>query len=86
MSIFTFLTDNTLISLNQSSVRPGDFCVNKYIAITHEIYKSFENGLEVRGVSLDISKTFGKVWHEGLVVKLSLKGISGNLVSIKTFT
>ena len=51
------------------------------LAITHEIYKSFE-GFEVRGVLLDISKAFYKVWHEGLLVKLNQKSISGNLLKL----
>ena len=80
--LFTFFTDNNLISPNQSGFRPGDSCVNQLIAITHEIYKSFDDGLEVRGVFLDISKAFDKVWHEGLLLKLSLNGISGNLLKL----
>ena len=28
---------------------------------------------------MDISKAFDKVWHEGLILKLGRKGISGNL-------
>ena len=31
---------------------------------------------------LDISKAFGKVWHEGLLFKLEHIGISGNLLSL----
>ena len=46
--------------------------VNQSIAITHEIYKSFDDALEVRGFFLRISKAFDKVWHEELLVKLSL--------------
>ena len=37
----------------------------------------FDEGFEVCGVLLDISKTFDKVWHEGLLVKLRRSGISG---------
>ena len=59
--IFTFFTENNLISPNQSGFRPGDSCVNQLLAITHEIYKSFDEGFEVRGVFLDISKAFDKV-------------------------
>ena len=36
----------------------------------------------MRGVFLDISKAFDKVWHEGLLLKLSLNGISGNLLKL----
>ena len=42
----------------------------------------FDDGLEVRGVFLDISKALDKVWHEGLLLKLSLNGISGNLLKL----
>ena len=80
--MFTFLTENNLISPNQSGFRPGDSCVNQLLAITHEIYKSFDEGLEVRGVFLDISKAFDKVWHEGLLLKLNQNGISGNLLNL----
>ena len=59
--MFTFFTENYLISPNQSGFRSGDSCVNQLLAITHEIYKSFDEGFEVRGVFLDISKAFDKV-------------------------
>ena len=39
----------------------GDSCVNQLLAITHEIYKLFDEGFEVREVFLDISKAFVKV-------------------------
>ena len=80
--LFTFFTDKKLISPNQSRFRPGDFCVNQVLAITHEIYKLFEDGFEMRGAFLDISKAFDKVWHEELLLKLSLNGISGNLLKL----
>ena len=46
------------------------------------MYTSFDNGFEVRGVILDISKAFDKVWHEGLILKLKQNGISGNLLNL----
>ena len=71
--MFTFFTENNLISPNQSGFRPGDSFINQLLAITHEIYKSFDEGFEARGVFLDISKAFDKVWHEGLLLKLNQK-------------
>ena len=80
--LFSFLTDNKLISLNQSGFGSGDSCVNQLLAITHEIYKSFDDRLEVRGVFLDITKVFYKVWQEGLFLNLSLNTISGMLLKL----
>ena len=56
--LFNFFTDNKLIFPNQSGFGLGKYCVNQLLAITHEIYKLFDDGLEVRGASLDISKAF----------------------------
>ena len=39
-------------------------------------------GLEVRGVFLDISKAFDKVWHAGIIYKLTQNGISWNLLNL----
>ena len=50
--------------------------------ITHEIYKFFDQVHEVRGVFLDISKAFDKVWHDGIIFKLTQNGISGNLLKL----
>ena len=80
--IFTFFTENNLISPNQSRFRPGDSCVNQLLALTLEIYKSFDEGFEVRAVFFDISKAFDKVWHESLLLKLNQNGISGNLLKL----
>ena len=55
---FTFFTDNNLISPNQSGFSPGDSSVNQLIAITHEICKSFDDGLEVRRAFLRYIKGF----------------------------
>ena len=34
---------------------------------------------EVRGVFLDISKAFDKVWHDGVIFKMEQNGIFGKL-------
>ena len=57
-------------------------CVQQLIAITHEIYKAFHcsPSFGVRGVFLDISKAFDKVWHDGLLYKLKRNSINGDLL------
>ena len=36
-SVFKFFTENNLISQNQSGFKPGDFCTNQLLSITHQI-------------------------------------------------
>ena len=80
--MFGFFLDEDLISDNQSGFKPGDSCINQLLSITHNIYKSFDDGYEVRGVFLDISKAFDKVWHDGFIFKLQENRISGNLLKV----
>ena len=79
---FSFFVENDLISQNQSGFKPGESCTNQPLSITHEIYKFFDDGWEVRGVFLDISKAFDKVWHHCVILKLKQNFISGNLLKI----
>ena len=73
-NMLKYFLDNNLITPKQSGFRPGDSCINQLLSITH-IFTSFDNGLEVRGVFLDISKAFDKVFHDGLIYKLKQNGI-----------
>ena len=50
---------------------------------THEIYKSYDDGYEVRGVFfLDISKAFDRIWHNEVSHKSKQNGVRGNLLQI----
>ena len=80
--MYSFFIENDLISSNQSGFKQGDSCINQLLSITHEIYQSLDQGYEVRGVFLDISKAFDKVWHKGLLYKLEQNGIKGLLLNI----
>ena len=82
--MFEFFVQNNLITPHQSGFTTGDSCINQLISITHKIYKSFDDGYEVRGVFIDISKAFYKVWHQGLHYNLRQNGISGELLNTLT--
>ena len=74
--MYPYLIVNNVISSHQSSFKGGDSCINQLLSITHKIYKSYDEGFEVRGVFLDISEAFDRVWHDGLIFKLQENGIS----------
>ena len=80
--MYDFLTESDLLSPNQSGYRSGDSCINQLLSINHEIFNAFDKWLEVRGVFLDISKAFDKVWHNDLIFKLRQNGISGDIINI----
>ena len=61
----------------------GDSYVRQLLP-THQIYKSFDEGYEARGVFLDISEAFHKVWYKGLFHKFKENGVSDNLLDAVT--
>ena len=80
--MFEFFVEKKLISSSQCDFKPGDYCINQLLSITHEIYSSFDECLEVRSVLLDISKAFDKVWHDDIVFKLTQNDILENLLNL----
>ena len=59
--MFIYFSSNRLIFKNQSGFQPDDSRINHLFSITNDIFTSFDNGLKVRSVFLDISKAFVKV-------------------------
>ena len=83
-TLYKYYESNDILNVNQSGFRQGDSCINQLINITHDVFQSFDSNppLEVRGVFLDISKAFDRVWHKGLLFKLKSNGIEGNLFNL----
>ena len=79
--LYSYLSQNSLITVDQSGFRPGDSTINQLISITSTIFDAFEDYDETRALFLDISKAFDKVWHDGLAYKLQCNGITGPLLS-----
>ena len=46
--MFSFFSENDLISPKQSGFRPGDSCTNQLLSIAHDILSAFDDGHEVR--------------------------------------
>ena len=76
-TLYNYFEGNDLFSKSQSGFRKGDSCVSQLLSITHEIFKGFDaNPSDTCEIFLDISKAFGRVWHETLIFKLRSFGIS----------
>ena len=83
-NLFRYFDENNILTNKQSGFRNGDSCVSQLLAISHEIYKAFDGrpSFETRGIFLDMSKAFDKVWHQGLLYKLKCHGVEDKFYNI----
>lgn len=58
--MYEFFDESNWLSSSQSLFKPGDTCINQLISITHDIYKSFNEGYKVRG---SLSWFFRSIWY-----------------------
>ena len=49
-SMYKHISDNNLLSLNQSGFRTGDSCINQLLSITYDIFHCLDEVMETRAM------------------------------------
>ena len=78
--MYSFLQVNRIITPSQSGFIPDDSTVKQLVCVHSDLCSSFDGGTTTQAVYFDISKTFDRVWHKGLLAKLEAVGIRGQLL------
>ena len=80
--LFNYFLSNKLFTPYESGFLLRDSCIAQLLSVIHEKQTAFDENptVDVRGVFLDISKAFDKVWHDGLIFRLKSYGIEGELL------
>ena len=71
-----------LFSDFQYGFRSSRSTVDLLTVVSDRIARAFNRSGATRAVALDISKTFDRVWHAGLLHKLKSYGISGQIFGL----
>ena len=77
-----YLDTNLLLIDSQYGFRSSRSTADVLTVITDRISRTLDKGFDARAIALDISKAFDKVWHKGLLLKLSSYGVSGRILGI----
>ena len=82
-SLFNYFQSNRLFAPFQSGL---DSYIAQLLSISHAIQTAFDENptADVRGVFLDLSEAFDKVWHDGIIFKLKAYVVEGDFRDSKT--
>ena len=78
--LYNYVIDDDLITPLLSGFKQGDSTSFQLIHTYHSFCEAVDSGKEVRAVFCDVSKAFDRVWHRGLLYKLSCIGCSNPVV------
>ena len=74
--LYNYIVCNQILIPHESGFVSGDSTTYQLIHTYHHFCQAVDSGKEVRAVFCDISKAFDRVWHRGLLHKLSGIGCS----------
>ena len=74
-------TEHNIISEKQAAYLKGDSTVSQLLYIVHNIRNNWGNKNITQSLFLDVSSAFGKVWHNGLLVKLAQIGVEDTFLN-----
>lgn len=77
---FNYISANQILTPFQSGFIPGDSTTYQLLHTYHTFCEAVDSGKEIRVVFCDISKAFDRVWHKGLLYKLSRIGFSEQII------
>ena len=80
--LLTHFTDNHIISDKQAAYLKGDSTTNQLIYLVHTIRQAWSQGKVTQGVFLDVMGAFDKVWHSGLLAKLTSVGVTDKCLEL----
>ena len=78
--LYNYIVEHMLLTPFQSCFVAGDLTTYQLLHTYHTFIEAVDSGKEVRVVFCGISKAFDRVWHKGLLHKLSHIEISGDFL------
>ena len=81
MQLLSYLLKNNLLSDRQFGFRPHHSTADVLTILSQHWSNALDRGSEVCVIAMDIKGAFDKVWHKGLLSKLSGKGVKGKLLT-----
>ena len=74
--------ENNIITERQAAYLKGDSTVQQLIYIVNFIRSSWTKSNIVQGVFLDVSATFNRAWHKGILAKLENAKVYGTCLKL----